>query len=105
MERLRISKKEAKLLHQQHFTSLKEGTFIVPPFKPIGYGSSTQEYSTISSSGFSLDDCGDENSGTQQQVVQYVQTKREKGLTYNHYANSTPSFDFDLQSPSEEGES
>jgi hypothetical protein len=64
LERLRISKKEAKLLHQQHFTSLKEGTFIVPPFKALGYGNSNQDYSTISSTGFTLDDCGDENSGT-----------------------------------------
>lgn len=60
-----MSKKEAKLLHQQHFSSLKEGTFIVPPFKAIGFGTAANnDYSTISSSGQTLDDCGDENSGT-----------------------------------------
>jgi hypothetical protein len=63
LERLRISKKEAKALQQQHFSSLKEGTFIVPAFKTIGMGSAA-EYSTISSSGL-LEDCGDETSGTQ----------------------------------------
>lgn len=67
---------------------LKDGAFLLPAFKLLP---ATSEQIN------SIDDSGEEASGAQQLVVQYQNTRKDKGLTYNHYANSGPSYDIELQ--------
>jgi hypothetical protein len=44
-----------------------------------------EQSGTASAAAF--DDNGDDTSAMQQVLQQYQQVKRERGLTYNHYAN------------------
>jgi hypothetical protein len=86
LEKLRTTKKEVKQLMQHGSGQIKEGTFILPAFKVIPATSEA-----------SVDDSGEEASGAQQLVIQYQNIRKDKGLTYNHYANSGPGYDIELQ--------
>lgn len=88
LEKLRTTKKEVKQLMQHGSGQIKEGTFILPAFKVIPATSEAIN---------SADDSGEEASGAQQQVIQYQNIRKDKGLTYNHYANSGPGYDIELQ--------
>ena len=75
---------------------LKEGSFVLPPFRNLQV---LPEQSTISSSG-GMDDHGEDTSGMQQLAMQYQNIRRERGLTYNHFANNAPGPDIESHTSS-----
>jgi len=56
LEKLRISKKEAKQIQQHHISLLKDNSFILPAFKSVQV---TPEMQTLGSTG-GYDDCLDD---------------------------------------------
>ena len=95
LEKLRATKKEAKH-YQPALGALKEGSFVLPPFRQL---QTTPEQNTLSSIG-GMDDHGEESSGMQQLALQYHNVRREKGLTFNHFANvPTGNYDVELGGP------